>query len=104
MEPTLISTFTQDWKPYLQYGDQSWKRLSDPVRRRDIGLFLVTEMIKHDPATQTVRAATFACSGNTLPLALLTNLGARRHRSSPVTFSRSGSIRLWRVDSLPSTR
>ena len=53
-ELTLISTLTQDWKPYLQYGDQSWKRLSDPVRRRDIGLFLVTEMIKHDPATQTV--------------------------------------------------
>lgn len=60
LEATLISTSMQDWKPYLQYGTQSWKRLSDPVRRRDIGLFLVTEMIKHDPATQTVRAATFA--------------------------------------------
>mgnify|MGYP002717691635 FL=1 len=60
-EVSLISTvLTQDWKPYLQYGTQSWKRLSDPVRRRDIGLFLVTEMIKHDPATQIVRAATFA--------------------------------------------
>lgn len=56
--------FTQDWKPYLQYGTQSWKRLSDPVRRRDIGLFLVTEMIKHDPATQIVRAATLACLGD----------------------------------------
>ncbi|GAA5862088.1 hypothetical protein JCM3774_006171 [Rhodotorula dairenensis] len=46
-----------DWKPYLQYGDQSWKRLSDPVRRRDIGLFLVTEMLKHDPSTQSVFSA-----------------------------------------------
>ncbi|GAA5990379.1 hypothetical protein JCM10908_007345 [Rhodotorula pacifica] len=46
-----------DWAPYLQYGQQSWKRLSDPIRRREIGLFLVTEMIKHDPATQTVFAA-----------------------------------------------
>ncbi|GEM12530.1 methyl methanesulfonate-sensitivity protein 22 [Rhodotorula toruloides] len=43
-----------DWRPYLQYGAQSWKRLSDPVGRRDIGLFLIIEILKHDPAAYTV--------------------------------------------------
>ncbi|BGP11154.1 hypothetical protein JCM10049v2_007053 [Rhodotorula toruloides] len=45
-----------DWRPYLQYGAQSWKRLSDPVGRRDIGLFLIIEILKHDPAAYTVFA------------------------------------------------
>ncbi|GAA5891519.1 hypothetical protein JCM8208_007311 [Rhodotorula glutinis] len=45
-----------DWRPYLQYGDQSWKRLSDPVGRRDIGLFLVIQILKHDPAVYTAFA------------------------------------------------
>ncbi|BGP51428.1 hypothetical protein JCM10450v2_007370 [Rhodotorula kratochvilovae] len=45
-----------DWRPYLQYGDQSWKRLSDPVGRRDIGLFLVIQVLKHDPAVYSVFA------------------------------------------------
>ncbi|GAA6053760.1 hypothetical protein JCM3770_005104 [Rhodotorula araucariae] len=45
-----------DWRPYLQYGDQSWKRLSDPVGRRDIGLFLAIQILKHDPAVYSVFA------------------------------------------------
>ncbi|GAA5839103.1 hypothetical protein JCM9279_002597 [Rhodotorula babjevae] len=45
-----------DWRPYLQYGDQSWKRLSDPVGRRDIGLFLVIQILKHDPSVYTAFA------------------------------------------------
>ncbi|GAA5888347.1 hypothetical protein JCM6882_008588 [Rhodosporidiobolus microsporus] len=39
-----------DWRPYLQYGDQSAKRISDPVGRRDVALFLIVEILKHDPA------------------------------------------------------
>jgi len=51
----MVMTCAQDWRPYLQYGDQSWKRLSDPVGRRDIGLFLIIQILKHDPAVYTVR-------------------------------------------------
>lgn len=50
----------QDWRPYLQYGAQSWKRLSDPVGRRDIGLFLIIEILKHDPLAYSVRISASA--------------------------------------------
>ncbi|BGP19854.1 hypothetical protein JCM10213v2_007985 [Rhodosporidiobolus nylandii] len=45
-----------DWRPYLQYGDQSWKRISDPAGRRDVGLFVVVEILKHDPAVYSLFA------------------------------------------------
>lgn len=39
---------TQEWTPYLRYGDHSWKRISDPLGRRDIGLLLAIQILAHD--------------------------------------------------------
>ncbi|GAA6014496.1 hypothetical protein JCM10207_001627 [Rhodosporidiobolus poonsookiae] len=49
-----VESQVADWRPYLQYGDQSWKRISDPVGRRDVGLFLIVEILKHDPAVYSL--------------------------------------------------
>ncbi|GAA6037754.1 hypothetical protein JCM8097_002325 [Rhodosporidiobolus ruineniae] len=43
-----------DWRPYLQYGNFSAKRVPDAVGRRDVALFLVVEILKHDPAVYSV--------------------------------------------------
>lgn len=38
----------QDWSGYLRYGDHSWKRISEPLGRRDIGLLLAIQILGHD--------------------------------------------------------
>lgn len=38
----------QEWSGYLRYGDHSWKRISDPLGRRDIGLLLAIQILSHD--------------------------------------------------------
>lgn len=52
---TDSSLCLQDWRPYLGYGDQAAMRISDTVARRDVGLFLAVEILKHDPAVYAVR-------------------------------------------------
>jgi hypothetical protein len=47
---------SQNWRPYLGYGDQSAKRISDPLGRRDVGLYLIVEILKHDPTVYAVRS------------------------------------------------
>ncbi|SCZ94370.1 BZ3500_MvSof-1268-A1-R1_Chr12-2g03853 [Microbotryum saponariae] len=38
-----------DWSGYLRYGDQSWKRVIDPIGRRTIGLLLAILILRHEP-------------------------------------------------------
>ncbi|KDE03238.1 hypothetical protein MVLG_06267 [Microbotryum lychnidis-dioicae p1A1 Lamole] len=38
-----------DWSGYLRYGDQSWKRVVDPIGRRTIGLLLAILILRHEP-------------------------------------------------------
>ena len=54
--PTLADTLAlQEWTPYLRYGDQSWKRISDPLGRRDVALFLAVQILKYDSSVFQVR-------------------------------------------------
>lgn len=57
----LTSFFAaQEWSPYLRYGDHSWKRISDPLGRRDIGMLLAIHILKHDIDVFSVRGFVFA--------------------------------------------
>ncbi|SCV73101.1 BQ2448_7026 [Microbotryum intermedium] len=38
-----------DWSGYLRYGDQSWKRVIDPIGRRTIGLLLAILILRREP-------------------------------------------------------
>jgi len=44
----------QDWTPFIQYGDHSWRRISDPVGKKYIGMLLAIQVLKHDPAVYPV--------------------------------------------------
>ncbi|GAA5872737.1 hypothetical protein JCM1840_004505 [Sporobolomyces johnsonii] len=46
----MVEHGLDDWGQYLRYGNFSWKRIGDPVGRRDIGLFLAIQILKHDPS------------------------------------------------------
>ncbi|GAA5932404.1 hypothetical protein JCM1841_001376 [Sporobolomyces salmonicolor] len=49
----MVEHGLDDWGQYLRYGNFSWKRIGDPVGRRDIGLFLAIQILKHDPEVYT---------------------------------------------------
>ncbi|CAO1634187.1 unnamed protein product [Sympodiomycopsis kandeliae] len=45
----LVQNGLRDWHGYLNYGNESWKRLSDVVGRRDIGLRFLQNVAMLDP-------------------------------------------------------
>lgn len=51
---TLLSILLQDWSSYLRYGDNSWRRLGDPIGRREIALLLTIHLSKYDSSFSQV--------------------------------------------------
>ncbi|GAA5960664.1 hypothetical protein JCM21900_005446 [Sporobolomyces salmonicolor] len=49
----MVEHGLDDWGQYLRYGNFSWKRIGDPVGRRDIGLFLAIQILTHDAEVYT---------------------------------------------------
>ncbi|WFD07083.1 hypothetical protein MVES1_002439 [Malassezia vespertilionis] len=49
----LVQHDLRDWSAYLTLGNESWKRLADPIKKRDIALRFVVNMAKLDPSAYT---------------------------------------------------
>ncbi|KAK4705089.1 hypothetical protein P7C70_g1116, partial [Phenoliferia sp. Uapishka_3] len=45
----LVEHGLSEWRRYLRFGDHSWRRISDPIGRRDVGLLLSIQILKHEP-------------------------------------------------------
>lgn len=84
----------QDFTPYLRYGNECWKRISDPLGRRDIGLFFSLQVLKYD-------ATVFAVSRLVQRRNYLLIISGRATRTNS---SKSGSSRSSRGTSPFSTR
>ncbi|KAM0786157.1 hypothetical protein ACM66B_006964 [Microbotryomycetes sp. NB124-2] len=49
----LVGQGLVEWSSYLRYGNQSWRRIINPVARREIGQLLAIQIIARDkPASQ----------------------------------------------------
>ncbi|EPQ30847.1 uncharacterized protein PFL1_01745 [Pseudozyma flocculosa PF-1] len=46
----LIQNGLRSWTSYLTYGNESWKRIDDPVGKRDVGLRFLLNVLVLDPA------------------------------------------------------
>lgn len=46
----LVYHRRRDWSGYLTLGQESWKRLSDSVRKRDVAVQFVVCMAQHEPS------------------------------------------------------
>ncbi|KAK0564983.1 hypothetical protein OC844_001437 [Tilletia horrida] len=47
----LVRNGLRDWDKYFSaFGDESWKRIADPIGRRDVGLRFLNTALQRDPA------------------------------------------------------
>ncbi|KAK4048394.1 hypothetical protein OIV83_004740 [Microbotryomycetes sp. JL201] len=44
----LVDRRKADWSLYLRYGNQSWRRIIDPLARREVGQLLALEIVVRD--------------------------------------------------------
>lgn len=45
----LVSNGLREWSSYLGFGNESWKRIDDPIGRRDVGLRFLQNVLTLDP-------------------------------------------------------
>ncbi|KAN0065392.1 hypothetical protein ACQY0O_001228 [Thecaphora frezii] len=45
----LVQNGLRDWTSYLTFGNESWKRIDDPVGKRDVGLRFLLNVLMLDP-------------------------------------------------------
>ncbi len=45
----LVTNGLREWGSYLGFGNESWKRIDDPIGRRDVGLRFLQNVITLDP-------------------------------------------------------
>ncbi|CAD6892490.1 unnamed protein product [Tilletia laevis] len=56
----LVRNGLRDWDKYFSaFGDESWKRISDPIGRRDVGLRFLNTALLRDPAAYEMYEAEF---------------------------------------------
>ncbi|UTT94538.1 hypothetical protein NDA17_001139 [Ustilago hordei] len=46
----LVSNGLREWSSYLGFGNESWKRIDDPIGRRDVGLRFLQNVVSLDPS------------------------------------------------------
>ncbi|PWY98871.1 hypothetical protein BCV70DRAFT_227720 [Testicularia cyperi] len=51
----LVTNGLRDWTSYLGFGNESWKRIDDPIGRRDVGLRFLQNVVSLDPAAACKR-------------------------------------------------
>lgn len=45
----LVTNGLRQWSSYLGFGNESWKRIDDPIGRRDVGLRFLQNVVSLDP-------------------------------------------------------
>uniref|UniRef100_V5E6R9 Uncharacterized protein n=2 Tax=Kalmanozyma brasiliensis (strain GHG001) TaxID=1365824 RepID=V5E6R9_KALBG len=45
----LVTNGLREWSSYLGFGNESWKRIDDPIGRRDVGLRFLQNVLSLDP-------------------------------------------------------
>ncbi|KAL9932499.1 hypothetical protein V8E36_008616 [Tilletia maclaganii] len=56
----LVRNGLRDWDKYFStFGDESWKRISDPIGRRDVGLRFLNTALQRDPTAYEMYEAEF---------------------------------------------
>ncbi len=46
----LVTNGLREWSSYLGFGNESWKRIDDPIGRRDVGLRFLQNVLSLDAA------------------------------------------------------
>lgn len=57
----MVQNGMKDWNSYLTLGNESWKRIDDPIGKRDVGLRFMQNIAVLDPAAYTAHQAEFIC-------------------------------------------